>query len=88
MYERGSGYTTYMANKQEKPVARKTMVLLTDSEWRALRIAAAMRDTSVQGYLTTLALGALQGKDRAALDAAQVSKRTTRSGTTARNPGA
>lgn len=46
------------------------MVLLTDTEWRALRVAAAMHDTSVQGYLTTLALAALQGDDHAAMDAA------------------
>jgi hypothetical protein len=60
----------YKPQAEQKPQARKTMVLLTDTEWRALRVAAAMHDTSVQGYLTTLALAALQGDDHAAMDAA------------------
>jgi hypothetical protein len=66
-----------MTNKsqaEQKPTPRKTMVLLTDTEWRALRIAAAMHDTSAQGYLTQLALAALQGDDRAALDTASDTK--------------
>jgi hypothetical protein len=46
------------------------MVLLTDVEWRAVRIAAATHDTSMQGYVTNAVLARLQGDDRQALDAA------------------
>jgi hypothetical protein len=66
-------YNKYMPTKtqaEQKPQPRKTMVLLTDNEWRAMRVAAAMHDTSVQGYLTQLALAALQGDDRAAMEVA------------------
>jgi hypothetical protein len=38
------------------------MVLVTDDEWRALRVAAAGSDTSVQGYLTQLVLRDLQSR--------------------------
>jgi hypothetical protein len=54
----------------EKPSARRVAVILTDTEWRALRIAAAARDTSIQGYLTEAVLGRLHGDDVAALKAA------------------
>lgn len=32
------------------------MILVTDDEWRALRVAAATNDTSVQGYVTAAVL--------------------------------
>jgi hypothetical protein len=73
VYEVAFAYNKYMANRtqaEQKPRPRKTMVLLTDDEWRAVRVAAAMHDTSVQGYLTQLALAALQGDDRAAMEVA------------------
>lgn len=81
MYEIVPGYNKYMANRtqaEQKPRPRKTMVLLTDDEWRAVRVAAAMHDTSVQGYLTQLALAALQGDDRAAMEVATESARERR----------
>lgn len=56
---------------QQKPKPRKTMVLLTDTEWRAVKIAAATHDTSVQGYLSSTVLLRLQGEDAAALKAAK-----------------
>ncbi len=54
----------------DNPTARKVMVLLTDAEWRAVRIAAAANDTSIQGYVTNVVLAKLQGDDRHHLDAA------------------
>lgn len=60
------------AQAEQKPAIRKTLVLLTDDEWRAVRIAAVARDTSIQAYLTTIVLAQLHGKDRSALDAAAV----------------
>jgi hypothetical protein len=35
-------------------------VLLTNAEWRAVRVAAAETDTSIQGYVTTLVLRDVQ----------------------------
>lgn len=52
---------------------RKVVVMLTATEWRAVRIAAAARDTSIQGYLSEAVLRRLQTDDRAALDAAEQS---------------
>lgn len=40
----------------DQPKPRKTMILVTDDEWRALRIAAATEDTSIQGYVTAAVL--------------------------------
>ncbi len=48
--------------QRDKPHPHKTMVLVTDDEWRALRVAAAGSDTSVQGYLTQLVLRDLQSR--------------------------
>lgn len=47
---------------QAKP--RKAVVVLTDAEWRALRVAAAEDDTTLQGWLTTTVLAALQARAR------------------------
>jgi hypothetical protein len=69
---------TKKSQPEQKPTARKTMVLLTDDEWRALRVAAAMHDTSAQGYLTQLALAALHGPDRLALENATTNQRRPR----------
>ena len=49
---------------------RKVVVVLTETEWRALKIAAATRDTTVQGYMSDAILSRLQRDDHAALDAA------------------
>lgn len=56
----------------DAPTARKVTVLVTDDEWRAIRIAAAEHDTSIQGYVTTAVVGRLQTEDRRALEAASV----------------
>lgn len=55
----------------DAPKARKVTVFVTDDEWRAIRIAAAAHDTSIQGYVTNAVVARLQGQDRTALDAAQ-----------------
>jgi hypothetical protein len=54
----------------DTPSPRKVIALLTDAEWRAVRMAAAANDTSIQGYVTTVLLAKLQGDDRQHLDAA------------------
>jgi hypothetical protein len=56
-----------MASKTDNPTRRQLYVLLTDDEWRQLRIGAAERDTTIQGYATNVILRALQrdGKQRA-----------------------
>ncbi len=45
---------------------------MSDVEWRAIRVAAAGHDTSIQGYVTSTVLRRLQNEDRASLDAAGV----------------
>ena len=50
----------------DQPKSRKVIVVLTDAEWRALRVAAAEEDTTLQGWLTSTVLAALQGRARAA----------------------
>jgi hypothetical protein len=45
-------------------------VLVTDAEWRGIRIAAVRHDTSVQGYVTSTVLRRLQNEDRESLEAA------------------
>jgi hypothetical protein len=47
-----------MATNAPRP--RKVLILVTDDEWRALRVAAAEDDTTMQGWLTTVVLGAIQ----------------------------
>lgn len=54
----------------DKPTMRRVGVIVTDREWRAIRIAAASADTSIQGYVTATVLRRLQSEDRAALRAA------------------
>lgn len=51
-----------MASDQPRP--RKTLIVLSDAEWRQLRIAAAAHDTTIQGWLTTAVLAALQKETR------------------------
>jgi len=50
---------------------RRVGVLVTDGEWRGIRIAAASHDTSIQGYVTQTVLRRLQSDDRESLDAGQ-----------------
>ncbi len=57
--------------RDDTPKARKAVVLVTDAEWRAVRIAAASHDTSIQGYVTAAVLRRLQRDDRQALEAGQ-----------------
>jgi hypothetical protein len=45
-----------------QPRARKCVVVLTDVEWRALRVAAAEDGTTMQGWLTNVSLAALQAR--------------------------
>ncbi len=47
-----------MANQDPRP--RKVVIVVSDDEWRALRVAAAEDDTTMQGWLTTVVLGAIQ----------------------------
>jgi hypothetical protein len=47
-------------NGPDKPSPHKVLLLLTASEWRALRVAAAEADTSIQGYVTDVVLRALR----------------------------
>jgi F420-0:gamma-glutamyl ligase len=55
----------------DKPTMKRVGVIVTDTEWRAIRIAAAGADTSVQGYVTGAVLRRLQKDDPAALRAAR-----------------
>jgi hypothetical protein len=48
----------------DQPHPRKVVVVVTDAEWRALRVAAAEDDTTIQGWLTTVLLAALQQRQR------------------------
>ncbi len=48
----------------DQPRSRKVIVVLTDDEWRAMRVAAAEDDTTMQGWLTTATLAALQARGR------------------------
>jgi hypothetical protein len=50
----------------DDPKPRKVTVLLTDGEWRQLRVAAAEHDTSIQGYVTTTVMRRLQAEARKA----------------------
>jgi hypothetical protein len=52
----------------DQPKTRRVGVLVTDREWRAVRIAAARHDTSIQGYVTTTVLRRLQSEDRESLE--------------------
>ena len=52
----------------DTPKLRRAGVLVTDAEWRAIRIAAARQDTSIQGYVTQTVMRRLQGEDRQSLD--------------------
>jgi hypothetical protein len=54
----------------DAPKLRRVGVLVTDREWRAIRIAAARHDTSIQGYVTSTVLRRLQSEDRESLDGA------------------
>jgi hypothetical protein len=54
----------------DEATTRRVGVIVTDTEWRAIKIAAASHDTSIQGYVTTAVLRLLQGDDRQALKAA------------------
>jgi hypothetical protein len=38
------------------------MIVVTDAEWRQIRVAAAEDDTTVQGWLTNVVLGAVQAR--------------------------
>ncbi len=57
-------YTVYTramtTTPKDSPKPRKVIVLLTDAEWRRVKIAAVEGDTSIQGWLTDLTLSALQ----------------------------
>jgi len=43
---------------------RKIVAVLTDEEWRELRVRAIEDDTTLQGLVTTMLLGALQDRRR------------------------
>ena len=43
---------------------RKIIAMLTDAEWREMRVAAAEDDTTIQGMTTTLVLAAIQKRRR------------------------
>jgi hypothetical protein len=58
------------ANHRDPVQPRKVMVVLTEAEWRAVRIAAASHDTTIQAYMSSAILHRLQHDDRDALDAA------------------
>ncbi len=48
----------------DNPKARKVLVVLTDTEWRQLRVIAVEDDTTIQGWLTTVTLAALQARTK------------------------
>jgi hypothetical protein len=43
-------------SNKSTPKARKLIALLTDDEWRALRVEAARNDTTIQAYVTNVLL--------------------------------
>jgi hypothetical protein len=43
-------------SNKSTPRARKLIALLTDDEWRALRVEAARNDTTIQAYVTNVLL--------------------------------
>lgn len=45
---------------EQNRAPRKVVVVLTDDEWRQVRINAAATDTTIQGYLTDVVLSELQ----------------------------
>ncbi len=45
---------------EQKPAPRKVVLVLTDDEWRQVRVNAASNDTTIQGYLTDVVLSELQ----------------------------
>jgi hypothetical protein len=54
-----------MSTKRTKaalPTPRKVLALLTDDEWRALRVRAAEQDTTIQAYVTQTLLRELKSK--------------------------
>jgi hypothetical protein len=51
--------------------ARKTMVELTDREWHAVKIAAALDNVSVQTWLTRIVRAELHDEHREALELAE-----------------
>jgi hypothetical protein len=48
----------------DNPKPRKVLVVLTDAEWRQLRVIAMDDETTIQGWLTTVTLAALQERGR------------------------
>lgn len=45
---------------EQNRAPHKVVVVLTDDEWRQVRINAAATDTTIQGYLTDVVLSELQ----------------------------
>lgn len=41
---------------------RKVVIVLTAAEWRSLKIAAAIHDTTIQGYMSDAVLARLQSE--------------------------
>jgi hypothetical protein len=50
--------------KAEMPTPRKVLALLTDDEWRALRVRAAAEDTTIQAFVTQVLLRELNSKPK------------------------
>jgi hypothetical protein len=50
----------------ETPRPRKVLALLTDDEWRALRVRAAEEDTTIQAFVTQALLRELKAKSKPA----------------------
>jgi hypothetical protein len=55
----------------DQPRPRRLALFVTDTEWRAIRIAAAAHDTSIQGYATDTVLRRLHGEDATSLKTAR-----------------
>lgn len=49
-----------MTSAKDVPKPRKVIVVLSDVEWRAMRVAAVEEDTTIQGWATNVMLAALQ----------------------------
>ena len=52
--------TPKTAKDDDTPRPRKVVLMLTDAEWRQVRINAASADTSIQGWTTDVVLTELQ----------------------------
>lgn len=60
------------------PNRRQLVVMLTDDEWRQLRVRVAEQDTTLTAWTTNVVLSALQSQSKAPAPAVLDAKRRSR----------